>query len=103
MRISDWSSDVCSSDLFFAFILAPVAAALAGAMPMLTQRYGYSKVALLLLGSGLLVWAMEDDSRLDEQRAIQQAVAQMSPDRVNYLDFPAFFPDRKRTRLNSSH
>lgn len=84
---------------FFAFILAPVAAGLAGAMPLLTRRYGQGKVALLLLASGVVFWVMEDESRLDEQRTIQQAVTQMFPQQISYFDFAGFFPEHSKANF----
>lgn len=84
---------------FFAFILAPVAAGLAGAMPLLAHRYGQGKVAFLLLASGVTAWAMEDESRLNEQRAIQQAVAQMFPQRISYFDFAGFLPEHSKANF----
>ena len=84
---------------FFAFILAPVAAGLAGAMLLLVRRYGQGKIAFLLLASGVAAWAMDGESRLSEQRAIQQAVAQMFPQRVAYFDFAGFFPEHSKANF----
>src|SRR3546814_9489754 len=101
MRISDWSSDVCSSDLFH-----PLQASLrnerAPSIPGLRQRQpdprdrcryrlpalgapgGRNRVHLAIPGSG--------PGRLDRLRL---------PARVRER-FPEARPDRKSTRLNSS-
>lgn len=84
---------------FFAFILAPVAAGLAGAMPLLARRYGQGKVALLLLASSVSFWAMDGESRVNEQRTIQQAVTQMFPQRISYFDFAGFFPEHSKANF----
>lgn len=77
---------------FHAFILPPVAAALAAGVPLVTRRYGSAALAGVLAGSGLLVWLIDGPGRQNEQRAIEQAVNGMFPQPVAYFDFPAFLP-----------
>src|SRR3546814_7828820 len=103
MRISDWSSDVCSSDLLVAVVLvawlgllgtrigverrfiATVWAASALTLGFATRRVWFSVLAATAFYG--LIWAT-------------------SALKFKYLEVPAIAPylsDRKSTRLNSSH
>src|SRR3546814_9224249 len=107
MRISDWSSDVCSSDLllevFGAVVVAEEALRIAGEPGI---------AALLLEGIGDALDHLGIAQRLaglfvdeDRQRHAPQALARNAPVRP-LLDHraQAIAPgDRKSTRLNSSH
>src|SRR3546814_1761473 len=88
MRISDWSSDVCSSDLFHdrAAIDTPqMAGEQAGAGNLRQQRIG-----------GILEAEIERRGRGDRARG--GGDHRLAPDAG-----PAHRPDRTSTRLNSSH
>lgn len=84
---------------FFAFVLAPVAAALACAIPMVVERYGLGKTVLLFTVNAMLVWAVDGESRLLEQRQIQAAASEMFPEPVNYFDFPGFLPEHRKANF----
>src|SRR3546814_5863412 len=88
MRISDWSSDVCSSDLLAKIVLR---------LPP-EQRPCARDV------EDIVVVAAVDHPRLDEVVATECFVLQNDPcfcERLRDTDcLPA---DRKSTRLNSSH
>lgn len=77
---------------FYAFILPPVCIAIAGAIPSITARWGLLPVALLMAGNGAVIWAVDADSRQDQQRQIEVAVNQMFPQPVAYFDFPGLLP-----------
>lgn len=84
---------------FFAFVLAPVAAALAGAIPVIVERYGLGKTVLLFTVNAMLVWAVDGESRLSEQRRIQIAASEIFPEPVNYFDFPGFLPEHRKANF----
>src|SRR3546814_5518281 len=99
MRISDWSSDVCSSDLFGlrrAFLMAIVifvggttACALAPAMPwLLAARTVQGLGGGLLLGLSYSAVRMVFDARLWSRAMVLVS---------------SMWGDRKSTRLHSSH
>src|SRR3546814_8803372 len=103
MRISDWSSDVCSSDLYdedlrfaedFAFYLTCFAA---GARFYLAQQPLYR-------------YRLRDDSltalhSIEDLRRLQQVDELMLRERglAREPGFDTALKDRKSTRLNSSH
>src|SRR3546814_6003127 len=82
MRISDWSSDVCSSDLAMTFLsqhvsLAPrvrfkPAIGVPGAISVIRKRGGLTVAALLLSGTLLI-------SGCSEEEQPQQAAAPTAP------------------------
>src|SRR3546814_3585674 len=93
MRISDWSSDVCSSDLALGmaivYTLLGIAAGLAGEGLAAALQNPWVLTAFALLMTGLAL-AMFDVYQLQMPAAIQSRLTQASG-------------DRKSTRLNSSH
>src|SRR3546814_4057472 len=102
MRISDWSSDVCSSDLP-EFALAPIEG----------RQDGLSSADLQGQVSLVTVWASWCvPCRMENPLLVELAAAGILPIYgINYKDAPeealAFLnelgEDRKSTRLNSSH
>src|SRR3546814_10352479 len=103
MRISDWSSDVCSSDLEKACELG-----VARLQPVLTRRAVVDKLNLPRLHSHL-VEAAEQCGRtalpeLGEMVKLQNLLKNWSQSRhLFFADEQGGTPDRKSTRLNSSH
>src|SRR3546814_2290757 len=113
MRISDWSSDVCSSDLKVANMLVPgtdlihdtleeAAGRLEG-----VQRHAQSSLTLVVDQElDIAGWPSRQPLRRLEEASRNRRVA-----RVQHLSAPtriaraaaAAFLDRKSTRLNSSH
>src|SRR3546814_9464591 len=100
MRISDWSSDVCSSDLY----------------PAISNRLGEtgSVVLRMLVGvNGKVTDSKIQTSsgypRLDEAARRALSLCKFEPAIVDGVPTPAWgllkytFVDRKSTRLNSSH
>src|SRR3546814_10044955 len=115
MRISDWSSDVCSSDLTRASPLAmaqahmAIAALIAGhglpaealeIVPMTATGDRIQDRALAEVG-GKALWTRELDAALDAGM-IDIAVHSLK-DVETLRDARFFLGDRKSTRLNSSH
>ena len=84
---------------FYTFMLAPVAAGLAGSMQLFTKRYGIPVVALAFTLNGIVMWAIDGESRLQQQRTIQMAVADMFDEPVNYFDFPGFLPEHRKANF----
>src|SRR3546814_1722001 len=97
MRISDWSSDVCSSDLFATFDDAPVAAASVAQVHRATLADG-TEVAVKVRRPNLR-GRIEQDLRLLRVLASVLARAGALGETLN----PTAIVDRKSTRLNSSH
>src|SRR3546814_6715359 len=108
MRISDWSSDVCSSDLPFADKLAVVS----------HDRRAVGLVDTALPGGGagsvfdMLMLRIDGEARIFKM----PLPALERPDRAAHrrprlqrlyilqdIETPVRLQDRKRTRLNSSH
>src|SRR3546814_2450134 len=107
MRISDWSSDVCSSDLEVPerltseLIVAKARIVARG----LRRDFGIDAPRIAL--AGLNPHAGESGQLgSEEERVMKPAVAQLAEDGI-IVDGPlaadALFADRKSTRLNSSH
>src|SRR3546814_8686867 len=55
MRISDWSSDVCSSDLFIGDSIVDVLTARAAAVPVITVAFGFADRPADELGGDVLI------------------------------------------------
>src|SRR3546814_3822861 len=100
MRISDWSSDVCSSDLIEAF------KAVDHYLPAVTFRHAK--------GSFSAEWIVPDEYEgLDSEgrlvdRSVAERIAQKVTGKTGKVDSfssteKSKAPDRKSTRLNSSH
>lgn len=81
---------------FYAFLLAPIAAAIGVGLQELGERYGLIFLSVLLAGWGIFAWASEGESHLDKQRDIQIAANQMFEEPVQYLDFPGYFPRHRK-------
>src|SRR3546814_6327096 len=118
MRISDWSSDVCSSDLGRRLAVAAIAR-IGQAVPRFTV-VGIddmaARAARLAIVTGLVVGAHEPHIGIVEARLVE--VEDCDPDaqpgagpavRLLEVGAPRLFEpldaarDRKSTRLNSSH
>src|SRR3546814_5875068 len=108
MRISDWSSDVCSSDLVFNRTMclceehvmlgrfedqSVLITGAAGAIGWATAQ------RLALEGASVTIWDVDDKLIAEAQTEIQRTNYQIRLEQVDLLDAQ----DRKRTRLNSSH
>src|SRR3546814_9611743 len=97
MRISDWSSDVCSSDLLLALLEA------LGDDDIGTLRAAWTDPALLGLAVAVddehvRAGLIDDDCRLrDHQRLLRLCPLDDHADELTGDE------DRKSTRLNSSH
>src|SRR3546814_1826587 len=113
MRISDWSSDVCSSDLLEIERQAIERAALGESVGKLRVHHGFGGVARHLLAEAEMrrdiarpiphADAARETDLLVEDRRIEDVFRQ--PDH-RQLEFPPrirTLQDRKSTRLNSSH
>src|SRR3546814_2852835 len=99
MRISDWSSDVCSSDLY------------AAGKPFQAARYGFL-AALDNLGHAILPGISDICLKRPHTAASRMSAAPFSPiisaaalvfDEGMVGMIEASTTDRKSTRLNSSH
>src|SRR3546814_1841540 len=95
MRISDWSSDVCSSDL------AMLAEVLAGRAVLLDRAGGRDVV-----GGDLVAEQRQQAGALDVGDRRRRGAHALEIGRmlhVGRIPVPAVGLDRKSTRLNSSH
>ncbi|MEP2737177.1 MAG: hypothetical protein ABJP34_12875 [Erythrobacter sp.] len=84
---------------FFAFMLAPIAAALGVAMQVLSDRYGRRLLIAVMAGWAAFIWVGDGESELDKQRTIQMAANQMFTEPVNYLDFPGYLPRHRKANF----
>src|SRR3546814_5408710 len=104
MRISDWSSDVCSSDLrhplVVAVLLAWILAVTNEHDPLLHIDVAPADTADLLLAHRAGEREAHDAAHRDDQIAVVVEVVEQAPDLVGCRPPVA---DRKSTRLNSSH
>src|SRR3546814_6901795 len=103
MRISDWSSDVCSSDLSDAFI--------AGSRPRINMQLDGRPLSYneIIFGDSEL-WDVEQievlrgaQSTLQGRNAMAGTIATKTNDPTFDSEGALRFGDRQSTRLNSSH
>ena len=73
---------------FYTFILPPVCAACAVALPLLVRRYSVAALSGILAVNALTIWLIEPASPLAKQRQLLQAAEQMWPEKPAYFDFP---------------
>lgn len=74
---------------FYTFILPPVCAACAVALPLLVRRYSVAALSAILAVNALTIWLIEPASPLGRQRQLLQAADLMWPEKPAYFDFPA--------------
>src|SRR3546814_7845790 len=100
MRISDWSSDVCSSDLGTSYHL--IKAAAPGAFhPKITMLLGESKARLMVGSANLTALGLGGNK---EQVASITWSSDAPENAKFFMSALAYLRrDRKSTRLNSSH
>src|SRR3546814_1264524 len=119
MRISDWSSDVCSSDLLFFFTFGPagaVAYRIACRLPRLMREAAPGSLAEVTADwlHGLLAWAPVRVTTLlyglagslDDAMAAWRALLRQPQQgwrSHTWALLAEISVDRKSTRLNSSH
>src|SRR3546814_2436523 len=119
MRISDWSSDVCSSDLGIAqheLQLRPIEGALAGIQAVLQAGLldGSHERALGLVPGGIVAGANGGPVGELHHQVLEAEVAvnlaqqvaedhRLAVDLVRRAEDVGVVLDRKSTRLNSSH
>src|SRR3546814_5604096 len=97
MRISDWSSDVCSSDLYGETIAHKQAVQ----MDIANSYIEYMQFRLLVLYTAWMFDQQQEHGREGRKMisAVKAAMAKIAQDVVTR----AVHLDRKSTRLNSSH
>src|SRR3546814_2722460 len=117
MRISDWSSDVCSSDLqvlvatrlWLKEQLARTQALCIEAADVALQRAraeagvplpGYTHLQRAVVSSAGMWWAGWAEAFIDDSQRARDTAAWVD---ANPLGSAAGYGDRKSTRLNSSH
>ncbi|WP_162925148.1 ArnT family glycosyltransferase [Aurantiacibacter odishensis] len=74
---------------FHVFILPPVAAGSAIAVPLICKRYGSASLAALLALSAFATWAASERGVLEKQRTLVLAADTIFSEPVAYFDFPA--------------
>src|SRR3546814_10765447 len=87
MRISDWSSDVCSSDLEWPEIFGPIAISI---LEPVQHCLGYDVLLIILIAAD------------PASQGVPALRNKWSRHEAGVHD-PKRIPDRKSTRLNSSH
>src|SRR3546814_9489818 len=97
MRISDWSSDVCSSDLRFAIDPAAmrcldVGASTGGFTDVLLAR-GAARVYAVDVGHGQLAWKLRQDERVVvlERSNARHLTAELIPEPIDLVVCDASF------------
>src|SRR3546814_6240563 len=110
MRISDWSSDVCSSDLVGGDEIDRAKPLTVGDQPVVLRRFGGSVADARALEPGLLRQQRRRAFETFAREAAHFDAAQLgifgAGDRAGARfagGGDAFAEDRKSTRLNSSH
>src|SRR3546814_7281393 len=108
MRISDWSSDVCSSDLSDRYFQVNALSALVGmreAAKRMSEGGSIISTASLSGIRGTPGWGEYAMSKAAVVAATQAAALEFGPRgiRVNAVCPGGVRTDRKSTRLNSSH
>src|SRR3546814_7682503 len=102
MRISDWSSDVCSSDLAAIVDGAPPWRILAGVfLPLMAPALAATGLLAFILAWNEFLFALTF-TLSPEQRTVPVAIALISGASAYELPWGRVI-DRKSTRLNSSH
>src|SRR3546814_5958522 len=98
MRISDWSSDVCSSDLFLAAVGLCAAAGLAGIASVPAALGMAACWAAVISGAGIAArrWGNGRDLGAADRITLARAFV------TSLSAAAAVVADRKSTRLNSS-
>lgn len=74
---------------FYVFMLPPVAAACAIALPVIVKRYSIAAVSVILGLSAVMIWAIEAVSPITKQQTLVRAADEIFPQPVAYFDFPA--------------
>src|SRR3546814_1071055 len=105
MRISDWSSDVCSSDLEFGITQA--GQSLAGLLVFISDVHALGlKTAQGLVVTTAFYWDQNDETRAWSKRFAEKMDGRM-PTMIHagvYSEVAHYLKaDRKSTRRNSSH
>src|SRR3546814_3779832 len=109
MRISDWSSDVCSSDLVELFDQACAEAAARPLIDFLGRTYSYAEAldGANRVASGLKAMGYGAGDRiglfLPNVPRYVEAYYGILKLGATVVNFSPIYTDRKRTRLNSRH
>src|SRR3546814_3597232 len=107
MRISDWSSDVCSSDLVSNEATLSTLARLLPGCIIFSDELNHASMIAGIRNSGCekQVWRHNDLEHLEEllKAAPVDAPKLIAFESVYSMDGDIAIQDRKRTRLNSSH
>src|SRR3546814_6069959 len=103
MRISDWSSDVCSSDLSIAWGIAKTLAAHGAELAFTYQGEAFVKRVKPLVASIGAKLVMPCD--VEDEKSLDDVFATLKTEwrSVDFIVHAVAFSDRKSTRLNSSH
>src|SRR3546814_1258041 len=101
MRMSDWSSDVCSSDLVYqGRVPVGLGSGLAGTINLHTRRELAAPVVYAATLGSFGQRQLDVGAQLGEH--VQLALGGQAADNDFHI-VNTFKPDRKSTRLNSSH
>src|SRR3546814_2080613 len=104
MRISDWSSDVCSSDLSVVGLMVALGFARYSAPDLALTQLSVEVVTIILLILALFFMPDRTPAESSSLRAFRDFVlAGGSGTMVALLAYTVLTRDRKSTRLNSSH
>lgn len=82
---------------FYPMMLAPVIAASVVGIAAIAERYNLRLLILYTAISGAVVWIADGPSRMDEQRAVQQAADEIFSEPVGYFDFPDMLPAHRKS------
>ena len=82
---------------FYPMMLAPVVAASVIGIAAIAERYSLRLLILYAAVSGAVVWVVDGQSRLGEQRDIQIAADQIFDEPVGYFDFPDMLPGHRKS------
>ena len=77
---------------YYAFMLPPVVAACAVSLPSMIKRYQTAGVVFALTLNGVMVWALDGESRIGNQRAVLQMADELFPQGTAYFDLCYMLP-----------
>ncbi len=81
---------------FYPMLLVPVIAASVIGIAAIAKRYSLRLLLIYTVVSGVVVWAVDGPSRMEQQRDIQIAADTILTEPIGYFDFPDLLPAHRK-------